>query len=89
MLRLLNGGLDLAALTLFPGARVWWHCEYDDAPARILAHHWPGRTSARQFAVYDHDSHSWRMWPAIGLWGSIEYSETWPKTGMHVRWTSV
>ncbi|ORL77814.1 hypothetical protein A5N75_08260 [Prescottella equi] len=21
------------------------------------------------------------MWPATGLWGSIEFSETWPKTG--------
>lgn len=40
-----------------------------------------GRTSGRQFAVYDHDSHSWKMWPDIGLWGSIEYSETVPKTG--------
>lgn len=40
-----------------------------------------GPTSSTQFAVYDHDSHSWKMWPAIGLWGSIEYSETVPKTG--------
>lgn len=28
----------------------------------------------------DPDTQSWRMWPAIGLWGSIEFSETWPKT---------
>jgi hypothetical protein len=40
-----------------------------------------GPTSGRQFAFYDHDSHSWKMWPDIGLWGSIEYSETLPKTG--------
>ena len=40
-----------------------------------------GPTSGTQFAYYDHDSHSWKMWPAIGLWGSIEYSETVPKTG--------
>lgn len=40
-----------------------------------------GRTSGRQFATYDHDSHSWKMWPDTGLWGLIEYSETWPKTG--------
>ena len=40
-----------------------------------------GRTSGRQFAFYDHDLSSWRMWPATGLWGSIEFSETWPKTG--------
>ncbi|WP_343466302.1 DNA cytosine methyltransferase [Rhodococcus aetherivorans] len=36
------GGLDLAAMQLFPGSRVWWHVEYDAAPAAILAHHWPG-----------------------------------------------
>lgn len=40
-----------------------------------------GPTSERQFATYDPDTHSWKMWPATGLWGSIEYSETWPKTG--------
>ena len=40
-----------------------------------------GPTSGKQFATYDHDSHSWKTWPAIGLWGSIEYSETLPKTG--------
>lgn len=34
------GGLDLAAEAFF-GARTVWHCEYDDAPARILAHHYP------------------------------------------------
>ena len=40
-----------------------------------------GPTSGRQFAYYDPDSQSWRMWPATGLWGSIAYSATWPKTG--------
>ena len=40
-----------------------------------------GPTSGTQFAYYDHDSHSWKMWPGTGLWGSIEFSETWPKTG--------
>lgn len=40
-----------------------------------------GRTSGKQFAHYDPDTSSWKMWPATGLWGSIEYSETWPKTG--------
>jgi len=36
------GGLDLAALTLFPGSHVAWHCEWDAAPSKILDHHWPG-----------------------------------------------
>lgn len=40
-----------------------------------------GRMSGRQFASYDPASHSWRMCPDIGLWGSIEFSETWPRTG--------
>lgn len=34
------GGLDLAVEAV-TGARTAWHCEYDDAPARILAHHYP------------------------------------------------
>lgn len=40
-----------------------------------------GHTSARQFAFYDRDTSSWRMWPDTGLWGSIEFSGTWPRTG--------
>lgn len=40
-----------------------------------------GPTSAKQFAIYDPDSSSWKMWPDTGLWGSIEFSETWPRTG--------
>ena len=40
-----------------------------------------GRTCGKQFATYDPDTHSWRMWPDTGLWGSIEFSETWPRTG--------
>lgn len=40
-----------------------------------------GPTSGKQFAYYDPDSSSWRMWPDTGLWGSIAYSETWPRTG--------
>ena len=34
------GGLDLAVEEFF-GATPAWFCEYDDAPSRILAHHWP------------------------------------------------
>lgn len=40
-----------------------------------------GPTSGTQFATYDPESRSWKTWPAIGLWGSIEFSETWPRTG--------
>jgi hypothetical protein len=38
-----------------------------------------GLTSPRQFALYDPDTSCWRTWPAIGLWGSTELSQTWPK----------
>lgn len=43
-----------------------------------------GPTSPRQFAFYDPDTSSWRTWPAIGLWGSEEFSGTWPRSGMTV-----
>jgi DNA (cytosine-5)-methyltransferase 1 len=35
-----TGALDLAAEEVF-GAVPAWFCEYEDAPSRILAHHWP------------------------------------------------
>lgn len=41
-----------------------------------------GRSYYVQFAEYDPDSSSWKTWPATGLWGSTEYSATWPKRGM-------
>lgn len=34
-------GLDMAIEAVFPGSRPVWFCEYDDAPSRILAHHYP------------------------------------------------
>ncbi|MCE5291569.1 MAG: DNA cytosine methyltransferase [Nocardiaceae bacterium] len=38
---LLNGGLDLAVQAILPQARTVWHCEWDAAPSKILAHHYP------------------------------------------------
>lgn len=35
------GGLDLAVQAVYPDATVAWHVEFDDAPSRVLAHHWP------------------------------------------------
>ncbi|MFI5782681.1 DNA cytosine methyltransferase [Nocardia sp. NPDC051570] len=35
------GGLDLAALQLFPDATLAWHCENDAAARAVLARHWP------------------------------------------------
>ena len=34
------GGLDLAVEAIFNAQPVWF-CEFDDAPSKILAHHWP------------------------------------------------
>lgn len=47
------GGLDLAALQLFPGSSVAWHCEWDDAPAKILDHHWPAVPNHRDVTTLD------------------------------------
>ncbi|MFF4026898.1 DNA cytosine methyltransferase [Nocardia elegans] len=35
------GGLDLAALELFPDSSMAWHAEIDPAASKVLAHHWP------------------------------------------------
>lgn len=35
------GGLDMGLMSVV-GGTVAWHAEYDDAPSKILAHHWPG-----------------------------------------------
>ncbi|MGC0364779.1 DNA (cytosine-5)-methyltransferase 1 [Rhodococcus sp. 27YEA15] len=50
------GGLDLAALQLFPGSSVAWHCEWDDAPSKILAHHWPTVPNLRDVTKVDWNS---------------------------------
>ena len=34
------GGLDLAVEAIF-NAQPTWFCEYDEAPSKVLAHHWP------------------------------------------------
>lgn len=36
------GGLDLAALELFPGSAIAWHSEVDPAASKVLAYHFPG-----------------------------------------------
>lgn len=46
------GGLDLAVESV-TGARTAWHCEYDDAPARILAHHYPDIPNHRDVTQID------------------------------------
>lgn len=35
------GGLDMAALALWPHASIAWHSETDEHASKVLAHHWP------------------------------------------------
>ena len=41
-----------------------------------------GLTSFEPLASYNHDSHSWKMYAVISLWGLTESLETLPKSGI-------
>lgn len=46
----------MAVDILFPGAQRAWFCEWDDAPSKILAHHWPTVPNYRDVTQVDWDS---------------------------------
>jgi DNA (cytosine-5)-methyltransferase 1 len=46
------GGLDLA-VSAVTGGEVVWHCEWDDAPAKILEHNFPGIPNYRDVSKVD------------------------------------
>jgi DNA (cytosine-5)-methyltransferase 1 len=46
------GGLDLA-VTAVTGAEVVWHCEWDDAPSKILDRNFPGVPNYRDVTKVD------------------------------------
>ena len=46
------GGLDLAVSKL-TGAEVAWHCEWEDAPSKILEAHFPGVPNYRDVSEVD------------------------------------
>ncbi len=46
------GGLDLAVAEAF-GAEVAWHCEWDDAPSKILERNFPGVPNFRDVSKVD------------------------------------
>ena len=46
------GGLDLAVEALFD-AKTVWHCEWEDAPAKILEKHWPDVPNYRDVSKVD------------------------------------
>lgn len=47
------GGLCSLGLAPLIGATVAWHAEYDDAPSKILAHHWPDVPNLRDVTSVD------------------------------------
>ncbi|MEV4127049.1 DNA cytosine methyltransferase [Nocardia sp. NPDC049707] len=47
------GALDLAALELFPGSSMAWHCEVDPAASKVLAHHWPDVPNLKDVTAVD------------------------------------
>ena len=46
------GGLDIAVESFFH-ARTVWHAEWEDAPSKVLAHHWPGVPNFRDVTQVD------------------------------------
>lgn len=46
------GGLDYAVMDVL-GGEVAWHCEWDDAPSKILAHHYPDIPNFRDVSLVD------------------------------------
>lgn len=48
----MNGGLDIAVGNIF-NAEVAWHCEWDDAPSKILEKHFPNVPNYRDVSLVD------------------------------------
>jgi DNA (cytosine-5)-methyltransferase 1 len=46
------GGLDLAVSKVL-GAEVAWHCEWEDAPSKVLEAHFPGVPNYRDVSTVD------------------------------------
>lgn len=47
------GGLTMAVKDALGGGEVAWVAEYDDAPSRLLAHHWPHIPNHRDLTTID------------------------------------
>ena len=46
------GGLDLAVQSVYDAEHAWF-CEFDPAPSKILAHHWPDIPNLRDVTTVD------------------------------------
>ena len=55
------GGLDLAVEAHY-GATPAWFAEFDPAPSKVLAHHWPGVPNLRDLTAVD-----WRTVEPVDL----------------------
>lgn len=55
------GGLDEAVRQVF-NAEVAWHCEWDEAPSKILAHHYPNVPNFRDVTQVD-----WEAVPPVDI----------------------
>lgn len=55
------GGLDLAVEHVF-NARTAWHCEWEEAPSKVLAHHWPNIPNYRDVTAVD-----WATVPPVDI----------------------
>lgn len=55
------GGLDVAVMQVLD-AEVAWHCEWDDAPSKILAHHYPEVPNYRDVTQID-----WETVPPVDI----------------------
>lgn len=55
------GGLDQAVMQALD-AEVAWHCEWDDAPSKVLAHHYPGVPNYRDVTAID-----WETVPPVDI----------------------
>jgi DNA (cytosine-5)-methyltransferase 1 len=55
------GGLD-QAVSEVTGAELAWVCEWDDAPSKILAHHYPGVPNFRDVSKVD-----WEAVPPVDI----------------------
>lgn len=47
-----TGALDQAVMQAL-GAEVAWHCEWDDAPSKVLEHHYPEVPNFRDVTAID------------------------------------
>jgi hypothetical protein len=74
--------VKLNDLTLFAVDTLASHSAQQANEAAQTTHDTYGQQCTTPFAYYDLDTRSWKTYEGICLWGSIEFSATWPKSGM-------